>query len=156
MTVISLSTSVTNTVRQGQRTGHPSLHNQALLPCVLYKYSLKPFLGRQIWQKVLRMHFRASQRCCCEPECARCDSFGDCSLAKLRASSPHPSKEIDTPDCKVVMCDLLTLTWKRNCNKCTSTKFGDIFTDKSEVQIGHVKVTYSGCHNYSNTLSFSK
>ena len=54
--------------RQGQQ-------KKALSPDILQKESVKPFLGRQIWHKLLKIHFGVSENCCPEPDHACCKSF---------------------------------------------------------------------------------
>ena len=94
---ISLSISLTNTVAYTVKV------NRRVSQAFTIKHScqiqsVKPFLGRQFWHKLHRMHFGASQNCRPNPNAlaARASVTGTSPIWEHHP--PHPSKEIDTPD----------------------------------------------------------
>ena len=86
MTVICLSTSTTNTIRNNRKTAQAFTIRHSCQN----KESVKPFLGSPIWHRLLKMHFGASQHCYPERERSQCNSFGRWSHANLGSSSPPP------------------------------------------------------------------
>ena len=98
---ISLSISLTNTVAYTVKV------NRQVSQAFTIKHScqiqsVKPFLGRQFWHQLHRMHFGASQNCRQNPRAfvARASATGTSPIREHHP--PHLSKEIDTPGVKCI------------------------------------------------------
>ena len=93
MTVISSSTSITNTIKHNRRA---SQSFSALMRYIMQRICYT-FWSRQILHKLLRMHFIASQNCYPEHERARCKIFAFGTSAIWKHHPPPTLRKKSTP-----------------------------------------------------------